>query len=289
MSTILIKQLPDDYADAMGLSKYNRSRMPGTFDRFSAGINEDGRYATNLDEESITVAPEKKEEIKALRESLAKKINRDISGTSDFWKEFTVLIYSDKPKIFNTEIPQDIISYNMLVANKYIAPSKEAAETPEYKDSQYYAYTEEGEVSEEVNNRKLRDRAVVELLNISENKEKMLLYGQYLEGLKYSDKLKENDLYKLLRAYIEDKNIKNTVNFLSALKEPIEKLQVKAIIDRSIKQHLITRSNAGKKAQVYQYGKVTLGTSLEEVYQNLCLPDFAPELLSLKNIIETKQ
>lgn len=288
MSTILIKQLPDDYADAMGLSKYNRSRMPGTFDRFSAGINQDGRYATNLDEESATVPLEKKEEVKALRESLSKKINKDISGVSDFWKDFSVIIYSDRPKIFNTEIPQDIISFNMLVANKYIAPSKEAAATPEYKDSQYYAYTEESEINEEVSSRKLRDKAIVELSKIGENKEKMLLYGQYLEGLKYSDKLKENDLYKLLRAYIEDKDVKNATNFLAALKEPIEKLQVKAIIDRSLKQHLITRSNAGKKSQVYQYGTVTLGTTLEEVYRNLCLPDFASELLALKTTLETK-
>jgi hypothetical protein len=74
---------------------------------------------------------------------------------------------------------------------------------------------------------------------------------------------------------------------LDAVKQPIEKLQIKNIVDRAIKQRLITRSNAGKKAQVYQYGNVTLGTTLEEVYRNLALPDFASELISIEKSLET--
>ena len=69
MSTILIRQIPDDYADSTGLAKYNRSRMPGCKDRFSVALNTDGRYLTNLDEDSFTVPKDKKEEVKQKREN----------------------------------------------------------------------------------------------------------------------------------------------------------------------------------------------------------------------------
>lgn len=288
MATILIKQLPDDYSEATGLSKYNRSRMPGTSDRFSAALNTDGRFVTNLDEEAFTVTSEKFEEVKALRESLSKRIGKDLSGTSKFWEDFEIRILSDKPKVFNTENPMDVVSLAVLIANRYVAPDKESANTVEYKDAQYYAYTEEGEVSEEMSARKQRDKALGELLTISENKEKMLLYGQYLEGLKYTSKLTVDTLYKMLRAYIEDKELSNSKKFLQAIKEPVEKLQVKAIVDKALKQRLIAKTSIGNKQFVYQYGQVTIGSELEEVYRNMALPDFAPELLKLKKDIETK-
>lgn len=288
MSTTLIKQLPDDYAEATGLAKYNRSRMPGTADRFSVAIGPDGRAITGLDEEAMSVPTAKKEEIKILRESLEKKLGKDLDAISPFWNEFQIVIYSDQPRIFNSENPLDIVSLTALIANGYAAPSKEAAYTPQYKDAQYYAYTEESEISEETSIRKQRDRAVAALLDISENKEKMLLYGQYLEGLKYNNKFSEDTLFKMLRAYIEDKDIKNSQNFLIAIKEPVEKLQTKAIVDRAIKQRLISRVSTGNKTFVYQYGQVTIGTTLEDVYRNMGLPDFAPELLNIKKDLEHK-
>jgi hypothetical protein len=189
--------------------------------------------------------------------------------------------------VFNTENPLDVISLQMLIANKYVAPTKDAAYTADYKDSQYYAYTEDSEITEETTLLKKRDKAVKALFDISEDKERMLLYGQYLEGLKYTPSLKTDSLYKMLRTYIDDKDIKNAERFLDAVKQPIEKLQIKNIVDRAIKQRLITRSNAGKKAQVYQFGNVTLGTTLEEVYRNLALPDFASELISIEKSLET--
>lgn len=288
MSTILIRQLPDDYAEATGLAKHNRSRMPGTSDRFSAAIGLDGRYITNLDEEAVGVPSAKKEEIKALRLNLEKKLGKDLSGVSNHWIDFQVVIPSDRPRIFNTENPLDIVSFNLLVANGYVAPDKEAANTPQYKDSQYYAYTEEGEISEETSIRKKRDKALGELLAISENKEKLILYGQYLEGIKYNSKLTEDNLFKMLRAYIEDKDFKNSQNFLAAIKEPVEKLQTKAIIDKALKSRLIAMVTIGNKKRVYQYGQITLGSTLEEVYANMGLPDFAPELLNMKKDLENK-
>lgn len=286
MSTVLIKQIPDDYADSTGLAKYNRSRMPGCRDRFSPAQNPDGRYVTGLDEESFIVKTEaEREKIKAERLSLQKMTGKDLTGVSPFWETYQVTLYSDQPKMFNTANPMDKIALSVLIANCNVAPDKEAAYTPLYRDAQYYAYTEEQEETEEISVRKKRDTAIVELVKIQDSKDRLLLYGQYLEGLKYTDKLGIDTLYKMLRAYIEDKEIKNAGNFLEALKLSVEELQQKVIVDRAIKQRLISKVKTGK-VWVYQYGRVTLGATLEEVYKNMTLPEFASDLMSLKKEVE---
>ncbi len=288
MSTVLIRQIPDDYSDSTGLSKYNRSRMPGCKDVFQVALNVDGRFITGIDEDGYGVKADDREKIKALRESLEKRTSKDLKGNSEFWETLRITIDADKPKIFNTENPLDYISLKALIANKYVAPDKESISNSEYRDSQYYAYTEETEAAEEISTRKKRDKALVLLLDISDNKDKMLLYGQFLEGIKYSDKFKEDTLYKMLRAYIEDKDIKNAINFLDVANKPVEEIHQKIIIDKALKQRLIVKSSIGNKKQVYQYGQITLGSTIEEVYKNLSLPDFAPELMSIKNELENK-
>lgn len=288
MSTILIRQIPDDYADSTGLSKYNRSRMPGCKDRFSAALNPDGRYNTGLDEKSFLVPKDDKEKIEALRKSLEEKTGKNLDALSEFWENFYITIESDKPRIFNLENPMDKIGFQLLVANRYVAPTFDAIKNPDYRDAQYYAYTEEMEDAEEISNRKKRDEAIGQLMTISDNKDALLLYGQYLEGLKYIDKLSEGTLYKMLRVFIEDKNIENAINFIKALKKSPEELQQKVIIDRAFKQRLIVKTFVAKGKYVYQYGQVTLGNSVEEVYRNLTLPDYTSELMSIKTELEKR-
>lgn len=288
MSTTLIKQIPDDYAESTGLNKYNRSRMPGCRDRFVASLNNDGRYLTGIDEDALNISSEERIKIEEFRKSLEKRTGKDLSATSPFWETYEVVIYADKPKIFNSENPMDVVALKVLFANCYVAPSEKDANTPQYRDAQYYAYTEEGEVNEEITKRKKRDKALVELFGISESKDKLLMYGQYLEGLKYHSKLTEDNLYKMLRAYIEDKNIENTENFIVALKKSPEELQQKVIVDKALKQRLISRVSLGAKKFVYQYGQVTIGNTLEEVYRNLTLPDFAPELRAIIQELEKR-
>lgn len=288
MTRVLIRQIPDDYAESTGLAKYNRSRMPKCKDVFGVALNSDERFNTGFDEQAAGVKEADKESIKAIRESLEKRTGKKLDGLSDYWETYAIPIYSDKPLVFNTENAAEDVALRVLIANGNVAPDKEAASTPRYRDAQYYAYTEEGEVIEEVTVRKKRDTALVELLKISENREKMLLYGQYLEGLKYTSKLQEGTLYTMLRSYIEDKDIKNASNFINALKRSVEEIQQKILIDKALKQRLIQKSSIGGKKQVYQYGQVTVGSTLEEVYRNLSLPDFAPELMSIKSELENK-
>lgn len=275
MALFLIKQIPDDYAEQTGLAKYNRSRMPGCKDSFQAYLDEHSNtYTTGLSSEYV--------------ESISQTSPTDYGKSSPFWSDFRVVLDADKPKVFNTEKLVDEISLKMLIANKYVAPDKDSINDPQYRDAQYYAYTEESEIKEEVTSRKKRDKALSYLLDMSENKEKMLLYGQYLEGIKYSEKFTEGTLFKMLRSYIEDKEITNAINFLSILQKPIEEVQQKIIIDRALKQRLITRVSIGNKKHAYQYGNVTLGTTLEDLYKNLSSPEYAPDLIAIQKQLETK-
>lgn len=280
MSLVQIKQIPDDYAESIGLAKYGRSRMPGCVDRFMAREGIDGRRITGIDEGQQGLTKDQAEKIKELRLDLEKKTNQQLDPFSPFWDEFLVSIYSDTPKTFDTNNPMDIIALRMLKANGFVVPNKEMVDDPRYIKAQYYAYTEESENAEEVRSYRKRDDAIVELSKIADNKEKLLLYGQYLEGIKYSPKFKIGTLYEMLRAYITDKDLKNATNFLSAVKLPVEELQQKIIVDKAIKQRLIQKSVVGKK-QVYQFGQTTLGFTIEEVYRNLATPEYAPELMTL--------
>lgn len=285
MAKILIRQIPDEYAESVGLSKYNRSRMPGCVDRFSASVDQYGRFVTGLDEDAPDIPLEQKAKLKEYRLSLEKVTNKKLDAFSPFWETFYVAISSDKPKIFNTEVAMDDVAYRMLIANKYIAPNKEDSESPYYRHAQYYAYTEEGEAREEVKTLKVTDKAISALATIEDNKDKMLIYGQYLEGLKYDENLNPDMLYRMLRSYITSKK-ENAENFVKALNKSIEELQQKIIVDRAFKANLIVKNPLGNKRYAYQYGSVTLGNTVEEVYRNLSLPEFASELMSLKKLTD---
>lgn len=290
MPIVRINQIPDDYAESTGLANYNKSRMPGCRDIFQAALNGDGRFQTGLDEDAYNVeyGSDEYKRIKTTRETLEKKTGLDLKGKSEFWYDFKVILESDRLKVFNTDKPLDQIALTILVANKNVAPDKDAANTTLYRSAQYYAFTEENEAKEEITVRKIRDKAILLLVGISEDKDKMVLFGSYLEGIKYSNKLSEATLYKMLRSYIEDKDIKNATSFTDIFKKSVSELQQKIIVDKALKQRLINKVNVGNKKQVYQYGQVTVGSTIEEVYKNLSLPDFAPELMALKADIDKR-
>lgn len=287
--TIRIKQIPDDTSVLTGLDKYNRSKMPGTTDFLQAGEIA-GRKVTGIDENAyeieIMTDEEEKDKIyketKALRENLEKLTNKDLSGTSAFWDTFGVRIDSDSELTLNMAVPLDKVRYFMLVANGYVAPNRAAASLPKYRGAKYYCHVDETVVSEEVSTQKIRDKARGELLKLSEDKDKLVLIGQYLEGDRYKLGMKPDTLYKMLSDYInkptEPDNLKR---FLKAVNVGVEELQYKVLVDRAIKKKIIRLRDG-----YYQRGQVTLGKSPFDVYENLKKPDFATEYLSIKQELE---
>ncbi len=285
--TITIRQCPNDVSEAIGLAKHNRSRLPGTSERLQVAVNTDGRYITGLDEKSFVIKDEAtKEKVKAKREALEATTGKDLSGTSEFWSQFLMTIPSDEDLVLNTENPMDEVKYRALIANGYVAPDFAALSNPGYKDANYYCHLEAEAVKEDIGNRKTRDKAIGKLGTIAENKNRMVLVGQFLEGAKYDNKLDEDTLYKMLREYIEQKDLKFAKLFNKALDVSTEDIQRKMIIDAGFKKRLIKKVNVGPKKSVYQFGQVTLGGTIEEVYTNLGDAKFSNELLTIQAELE---
>jgi hypothetical protein len=285
---VVIKQIPDELAALTGLHKYNRSKMPSTGDFFHVAF-EAGRAITGIDEESyrINILPEEEREIaKAetlkLRQNLEKLTGKDLSATSSFWEVFGVAISSDSDLVLNRANPLDVVRYHMLTANGYVAPDRESASLPEYRNSKYYCFVEKVVNDEEVSTQKIRDKARGELLKLSDNIDKMVLIGQYLEGDKYKQGMQPNTIYKMLSDYINSaQEPDNLKKFLKAMTTKIDELQFKIIVDRAIKKKSIVYKN-----KYYQRGQVTLGKTILDVYENLRKPEFSQELLTLQQEFE---
>lgn len=282
---VTLKQIPDSQAEGSGLAKYNRSRMPRTFDKLGPAKGEDNRYITGIDENSFAVNritdEERREEIKttlkSIRESLERTMNVDLSATSDYWKTYYVDLSSDHERVFNRSNPKDVIAYHVLIANCYAAPSEEAAGDPRYHSAKYFMHSEKKEKIKNVSNRKRKDKAKSYLLAMEEDKDRMLLIGKYLYGKRFTDKLDCDAMYEMF-SDIFDKNLDNDIErFIKAYEKDYEELSYKVLIDRAITARIIKFTDG-----YYQRGQVTLGKSLDEVYVNLRLPEFSTEFMSIK-------
>ena len=267
-----IRQKLDKNSKSIGLDAYGRSRMPFT----------SVSYVPFYDERRMTYRTglTKEEEVK-----YSALLKEDLSSQSKYWNNFRVQFSADTPVYkFDMDAPLDYLKFKMLVANGLVCPDIDEAGAPEYAGAQYIAYTEDA-VSKKDTDRNIRiDTAVSELLKIKDNKDKMLLYGRYLEGFKYSPSMNVSSLYNLLREYINASK-DNAERFLQTIKMDVEDIQVKIVVDNAVKAGYIKKSAVGKGKHVYQYGSATLGSTLKEVYANLEKPEFSPDLMSIREKI----
>jgi hypothetical protein len=289
---VIIRQISDKNAELTGLAKYKRSKMPGTSDWLQVAEGLDGRYITGIDEDSYEInlitdpleKENKRNEIKQLREYLESRTGKDLKANSSFWEEFGVRIQADEDLILNKSNPMHQIVYHLLLANKYAAPSEEAAGDPRFLACKYYTHVASSITKQSVSLRKLRDKATKKLIEISEKgKEYMVLIGQYLDGKKFHSKLSEDDLYEMFSSlYIDSKDESDINRFIKATDKSIEEIQFKIVIDKAVRSKIIKYVNG-----YYQRGQVTIGKTLDNVYNNLQSPEFATEFLSIKEEIET--
>lgn len=282
---IKVKQVADSYAISTGLDKYGKSRMPHCRDMYQAAQGYDLRYQTGIDEDSAEIhsirdekeQEAKKEEAKTLRLKLEKLIGKDLSGTSEFWETFFVNISTDDDLILNMSNPYDVIKHKVLVSNGLAAPNFESSGMPKYRNAKYYCFTEERFEQQTVSAQKLKDKARSALLEISQNDDKMMIIGQYLEGFRYKKGMKSDTLYTLLSNFINDvANPDNVEKFIKASSISIEDLQYKITVDKAIKSKKIKF----KDGQFFR-GGVNLGKDITEVLENLKSPEFANEFIAI--------
>lgn len=280
--TIEIRQKPDEQAKQTGLAKFDRSKYPGCNEAFAVAEYQ-GRYITGIDPDGYDVArikdPEErlkeKSDRKELLEWLESQLNRDLSATSPFWEDFKTTMSTDNALVLSKHRPIDVISFYAMVANGDIVPSKAQVSDPLYRNCKYYAHFQEQEISEDVSIQKKRDKARAKLAEISEDKDLIVLIGQYLEGPKYNKKLTSDTLYTMLSTYI-NKDKKQLAAFIKATTMPIADVQFKVNIDTAVKRGIIKMTN-----KYYQRGETTFGKTLDEVYKTLSKPDYARDYLQI--------
>lgn len=289
--TVLVRQVPDVISETSGLAKYNRSRMPRCVDILSPAIHKDGRFITGLDEDALDIKTMsdtverqiRYEKTKELREQLEKETGLDLKGLSDYWKTYSVSISADEPLTLNKANPHDVIKYFVLTSNSYVIPHKDEMGNPRYAGAKYYIHVSEIENKEKVSERKIKDQARSELLKLADNKDQLLLIGQFLEGPKYNKVLDADTLYSMLSDYLE-LNKDGAINkFLKVVKIPKSDLLFKITVDTALRTKIIKF-----KDKYYQRGQVTLGKTVDEVYKNLGTPQFAAEYQSIKEELESK-
>jgi hypothetical protein len=287
---VIVKQIPDDYAMMTGLHKHNRSKMPKTIEFLQVGIGLDGRFITGLDEDSIEINRIKdseerdriKQETLELRKFLEDKLKKDLSATSPFWATFGIHMNSDKDLILNRANPLHQVFYNALVANRYVAPDKDSASLPHFRNAKYYAFVAERADEEAAVDRLTRAKLSAKLVELYDNPELMLLIGQYVEGEKYKTGMSPKTLFNMLSTFVENsKEPENAKRFMKAMTLSVEDLQFKIVVDRAIKKRIIRHKDG-----YYQRGQVTLGKTPSDVVSNLRKPEFATEFLSIKEEIE---
>lgn len=282
---VVIKQIPDANAVAFGLDKYKRSKIPRCADVFQVSILADGRFITGLDEEAQSIQgiendverEEKINELKTLKATLEKLLRVDLSSTSTYWETFAIKIDSDNDLVLNKSNPLHVIMYHALIANGYVAPSFEESSEPIYLNSKYYCHVDEIVLQEKNSSKKIKDKARAELYKIAENKDKLLLYGRYLEGAKYKSNMSPDTLYNMLSDFIDDvKRPENIDTFLRAVKLSVEELQYKITVETAIRKKIIKF----KEGQYYR-GGVNLGRSAVDVLSNLKQPEYASEFVQI--------
>lgn len=285
-----IKQHPDLSASSNGLDKYNRSKLPGTFEVLYPSKGLDGRYLTGIDEDAVSINsiqnPElkqlKKEEVRKVFDELTSLLNVDLKATNkEFWSIYNIGIRDNLS--LDLSNPKHKLQYYVLIANGYAVPELGLVNSPEYWNTKFYISRKEEEAKGRTISRKEKDKAKAELLKLSENTDRLTLVAKYLLGInRIKDGTSPDVIYEEVSKFIEDpKEKRNLTLFLDAVSKDIESLQYKLTVDEAIRKNII-RVREG----YFQRANATYGKSLKETLEYLSKVENSGEFASLKEEVD---
>ncbi len=271
-----------------------RSKFPNCYDLIQPAKGKDGRWITGMDEDSFRVntitdsklRESEKERIKSLRESLERLTGKDLSGLSAHWNTYMVAIDTSKP--LDMSNPEDVIAYNVIIANGEAAPSIKSARegTISQRQSKYYVSRENEDVSDKVARKKEYNKAINLFTELIEDPDRTLLIGKYL-GLRISEGTPQNNRYDLIQEFLDrDEQLGSVSKFLLAMDKSPEELNIKMIFDEAVKLKSIRYDT---KSGLYQRGNITFGNNPKKALETLSLPEMSGELLSIKEEVENKR
>lgn len=280
----------DPRKGSLGLEKEARSKMPNCVDIIQPGKGIDGRWATNLDELSVTISritdskerKKKFDEVKAEREQLEALLNQDLSGTSKYWEGFFIEINPKQP--LNLDIPLDRVKYNVIMASAAVSPNMRMSTDIKYKDAKYYITREFEEVGDRVAKRKKTMESSVALSELIKNQDRAVLVGRYLD-LPVSNNMPNDNLLDIFQTYIaDDVKLDSISNFLNAVSKTPEEISIKMLFSDAVKYRVV-RQNDG----LFQRGNITLGKNPNEAIAWLSNVANSGELMSIQEEVDLKR
>ena len=287
----IINQKLDESAASVGLAKYNKSKFPGSVEWVQAGIGQDGRWVTGLDENSIEInsirnkedKEKEKARVKQIREELEDLTGFDLTAKSNYWDTF----YFDINGQLNTANAIDRIKYHVILSNKFAAPTPFDIDNPDYFNAKFYLSNPEMEVEEKISKKRTKDETIANLFALYDNKIRLKLVGKYLLSHEISDGSSADTIYNKLSDFIEeDKKGENLRKFASAITKTNEELSVAGLVEDACKDYFgIIRYREG----LYQRGNVTYGRNKEDILNFFSNLENANEYISVKEELEEKR
>jgi hypothetical protein len=282
MDKIIIKQIsnPDNPkipAKYIGAKEY---ATPKT--------GKDGKIITGVDENAFAIIassePEevkkKQSQIKKVREELERQLNVDLTPSSDYWEKFFIVLEDERQ--LDEKNPLDNLHERFLLANRYVAPSRQAIEEdPEYYNCLFYIHRDKEETAKRASGQRKVDKATAKLVDLyDENPTKLQQVSADIFGYE-AQEISPDDAYVKLKDFleVEDKRTQdaNIKRFMDTVDKTAEEMMAKKIFDKAIKKKFVT-----SKGNVYRRGDEIYGNSYEEALEFLLSPENSAELISLQ-------
>lgn len=268
---IIIKQKPNDIAKWNGLAEVGLSVYPTAKQSVYLGKEMDGvTWITGLNEnasailriEDVDVRAKKQKEVREKRERLEQLTGLDLGPHSKFWATHEIVL-SEPLKhqlVLQTDHHLDAINLEVLLANRFVAPSYEESFSDKYINCMYYVEDEQRENERKFRKQELMDEASSTIYQLRANKDKMYYILKAL-GVSCNEGMTTNGLYILLSGYKNGlKDVEGYEKFLQVFALDNTTLMARTVINEALRRKLIVH-----KEGFLQWGGTKWGTTLDEV------------------------
>lgn len=285
--------------DSIGLSKYGRSKFPGTVEVIRPGLDHQRRvWKTGLDEfaPEVQMLPsnekeKKMKEIVELRESLEKMTGFDLScrESNDFWESETVTVtFSENARPLKPSLnPIDKIKVLWLKAKGNIPFGDDDLYNPRYSGVPFYIETDEMESSKKKNKRNLYKEAISAGVKLEDNYDKLHKICILLQ-LTRKVNISQMALSDLLDNYIEvNKNNRNELEtFVEYAKMDEQELSALYMFNRALHWGIVKYDSSTK---VYHRGGTNFAATKGDSIKFLTHPENASHFAEIKNELDKRE
>jgi hypothetical protein len=294
-----IKETPDLSAAAIGLDKYEKSKIPGTFEIIYPSKGRDGRWLTGIDEESHEFAllvtsedPEQRKKgemlkgkVKKLRERLQVQLgiaNLKADRDNSYWATFKINLRTFQN--INLGLPEHQIALRCLLASGNVMRDLSERNHPRNLHTKFYLHNEAAEVKRKVEESSDKDTAMADVHILYRNDDPKLreICKIIFPGVTAIAKMSVSELYSQVKIWlITEKKQDNSKEFNLLNKLSNTDLGLRIIVKSASARGLITHKN-----KVFMYGQNVLGKTMEDVYRNLLKDDLSAILQDITERLE---